>query len=261
MIREKKIYCGNKYMEVDIYPISKPGAGPRKRSKREKLSPPKQRNLNDKNAKRYLMLLMNTNFGESDLHVTATYAKLPETIEEGIKEITNLIRRIVHKRKRQGLSPLKYILITEYSTGKDGVKPTRLHHHLIMNTGLDRDELEELWRRPKKKGQKIGDRIGYINADRLKPDDFGLEALARYLTKNPNGKKRWSTSQNLEKPEYRNNDHKYTHRQVERIVQSEIDNQIYWAKQYPGWAVNECKPVYNDITGWSIYIKLRRIIQ
>lgn len=257
--REKKIYCGKQYMEVDIYPQTKAGTLPRGRRKKKQVSAPKQRNLNDKNAKRYFTQLFNTNFGECDLHVTCTYGKLPDTIEEGEKEATNYIRRIAHRRKKEGLPPLKYILITEYKTGEDGTTPVRMHHHIVMNGGLDRDAVEELWRKPRKKGEKKGERIGFVNADRLKPDDSGLEALARYLMKNPKGKKRWSSSQNLERPEYRINDRKYTRRQVERIVRDEIDNQDYWQKKYPGWTLTKCKPEYNEITGWAIYLKLRKV--
>lgn len=258
LIREKKIYCGKQYMEVDIYQTAVVTTKSKGRGKKEKVSAPKQRNLNDKNAKRYFTQLVNTNFGADDLHVTATYAQVPETIEEAEREAANYLRRISHRRKREGLSPLKYILVTEYSTGKGSEKPTRIHHHIIMNGGLDRDIVEDLWRKPRKKGQKEGERIGFANADRLKPNDYGLEALARYLTKNPNGKKRWSSSQNLDKPTCRTNDGKYTRRQVERIVQDEIDNQEFWAKKYPGWDLTECKPEFNEITGWAIYLKLRK---
>lgn len=258
VIREKKIYCGKKFLEVDIYPLANNPPRPKGRAKKEKVSAPKQRNLNDKNAKRYFGQLVNTNFGEGDLHVTVTYAKVPETVEEAEKEATNYLRRIAHRRKRNGLPPLKYILVTECNSGKSGGRPVRIHHHIIMNAGLDRDTIEDLWRRPRRKGQKKGDRIGFANADRLKPDDHGLEALARYLSKDPGGKKRWSSSQNLEKPTCRTNDHKYSRRQVERIVRNEVDNQTFWRKMYPDWDLTECKPVYNEITGWAIYLKLRR---
>ncbi len=255
-VREKKIYCGKQFMEVDIYPLTQVGSIPKKRGKKEKVSAPKQRNLNDKNAKRFFVQLINTNFGANDLHVTVTYAELPETVEAAEKEATNYIRRLAHRRKREGMPPLKYVLVTEYSTKAD--KPTRIHHHIIMSGGLDRDTVEDLWRRPRKRGQKQGDLIGYVNADRLKPNDYGLEALARYLSKEPAGKKRWSCSQNLQRPECRTNDSKYTRRQLERIVRDEIDNQTFWRRLYPDWDLTECKPAYNELTGWAVYLKLRR---
>lgn len=265
-IREKKIYCGEQYLEVDIYSYSdsqKEVSRRGKRAKKEKVTEPKQRNLNDKNARRYLTQLANTNFNEEDLHVTATYKDkfLPETIEEAEKEVTNYLRRISYRRKKDGLPPLKYILVTEYSTEKDNEKPIRIHHHIFMNGGLDRDVVEDLWCKRKQKGQKKGERIGFINADRLQPDENGVAALCAYLTKNPKGKKRWSSSQNLEKPWSRTNDYKYSRREVEKIAKNPPDVS-YWERKYQGYTlVNNdyaLKAEYNDYTGWSIYLKLRR---
>jgi hypothetical protein len=234
---------------------------PGRRAKKEKVSAPKQKNLNDKNAKRYFIQLANTNFGEEDFHVSVTYSPKykPDTIEEAEKEAANFLRRIAYQRKKQKLPPLKYILVTEYATKKNDQKPIRIHHHFFVNGGLPRDTIEDLWRKPRRKGQKKGDKIGYVNADRLQPDDFGLEALARYLMKNPNGKKRWSCSQNLDKPRRRDNNSKYTRRQVEIMAREDSGNTQYWLKQYPGWCLTESKPEYNEITGWSIYLKFRKL--
>jgi hypothetical protein len=266
--REKKIHCGDEYLEVDIFPYSdnqqqasrnKRG----KRSKKEKESESKQKNLNDKNARRYLTQLANTNFSVRDLHVTATYSNkfLPDTIEEAEKEISNYLRRVNYKRKKEGLPPLKYIIVTEYSTKRNEEKPTRIHHHIFMNGGLDRDAVEELWCKRRQKGQKKGERIGFINADRLQPDENGVAALCTYLVKNPNGKKRWSSSQNLEKPWSRTNDHKYSKREIEKIAKNPPDVD-YWEKKYPGWTlVNNdyaLKMEYNEVAGWYIYLKMRR---
>ena len=72
-IREKKIDCRN-YREVDIIPRTDDAerAAKGKRGKRQKVTEPKQRDLNDKNARRYLVQLGNGNFGAGDLHVTCT---------------------------------------------------------------------------------------------------------------------------------------------------------------------------------------------
>ena len=69
--REKKIYSG-KMLEVEIYPITfQDRKQPRK--KKEKTSEVKQKNLNDKNARKYLIRSINTNFTDDDLHITNTY--------------------------------------------------------------------------------------------------------------------------------------------------------------------------------------------
>lgn len=259
-IREKKIYCGDKYLEVDIIPRTEDKRVRRgKRSKKKVLTAPKQKRLNDKNATRYFIQIMNSNFDRGDLHITATYdnKELPATLEDAEREVRNYIRRIDYRRKKEGLSPIKYILVTEGKTEKDGKKPTRIHHHIIMNKGLDRDAVESLWSRRRRKGEKEGKRIGFVNADRLQPNEFGLEAVARYLSKNPQGKKRWTGSHNLIKPEQRNNDNKYKSKRkfVDAIKN---DDKEYWERQYPDYWLTQSKAVYNDFTGWSMYLKLRK---
>lgn len=267
--REKKIFCGNDFLEVDIFSRTVEQEKKIKGKKRKKEyvpSPPKQVNLNDINARRYFTQLANANFSEKDLHFTLTYSKkyLPKSIEDAEKEIYNYLRRVSYRRGKEGLPALKYILITEYSTGDNEEKPTRIHHHIFMNGGLERDRVESLWCKKQKKGQKQGyevEFIGYINADRLKPDENGLAALCEYLTKSPNKKKRWSSSQNLVKPWSRDNDGKYSRKQVEKLCKEPPDS-AFWEKEYKGYRLinNEYgwKPVYNEITGWALYVKLRR---
>lgn len=267
-MREKKIYCGDHYREVDIYSYTdaqKKASSRGKRSKKVKESEPKQKNLNDKNARRYFTQTANLNFGSDPdaLHVSATYSAryLPATIEEAEKEVTNYLRRVQYRREKEGLPPLKYMLVTAYSTGKDGKKPVRIHHHIIMNGGLDRDTVEELWRKRKRKGQKKGDRIGFCNADRLQSDENGISALCNYLVKQAAGKKRWSSSHNLERPTSRTNDGRWNHRQIERIAKEQPGRE-FWERKYPGWTLTDnvygVTYEHNDFTGWSIYLKLRK---
>ena len=142
-IREKKIFCGDHYREVDIFGYTtaqKNAAARGKRSKKVQESEPKQKNLNDKNARRYFVQLGNLNFGDDPeaLHVTATYSAkhLPRTVEAAEKEVSNYLRRVAYARKKEGLPPLKYILVTAYTTARNSGKPTRIHHHIVMNGGL-----------------------------------------------------------------------------------------------------------------------------
>lgn len=66
--REKKTDCGD-YREVDIIPRTNHAekAVKGRRGKKKKVTEPKQRDLNDKNAKRYLVQLGNGNFGYNKL--------------------------------------------------------------------------------------------------------------------------------------------------------------------------------------------------
>lgn len=266
-IREKKIYCGKSYREVDIfqYTDAQYRATRRTRSKKVRESEPKQKNLNDINARRYFIQLGNLNFGDDPdaLHVSATYSPkyLPATVEDAEREATNYLRRISYRREKEGLPPLKYLLITSYTTKRNSDTPVRIHHHIVMNGGLDRDVVEELWRKRKRKGQKKGDRIGFCNADRLQADENGIAALCVYLVKQSGGKKRWTSSQNLERPTSRTNDGKYNRRQIEKWAR-ERPGREFWEKKYPGWTLTDedygIEYKYNDSTGWSIYLKLRK---
>ena len=156
-IREKKTDCAN-YREVDIIPRTEAAeqATRGKRGRKRKSNAPKQKDLNDKNAKRYLVQLGNGNFSIGDLHTSCTYSEenLPGTVEEAEKIVTNYLRRIAYRRNKLGLEPLKYILVTEYKYTKDGQSIKRIHHHIIMNGGLDRDDVEMMWQKEEEQRPK-----------------------------------------------------------------------------------------------------------
>jgi len=121
--------------------------------------------------------------------------------------------------------------------------------------------VEDLWRKRRRKGQKQGDKIGFINADRIQPDENGLAALCQYLTKNPNGKRRWNSSQNLIKPTQRTNDHAYSRKRVAEIAKNPPPPS-FWEKRYNGYTPiggdYGFKTQYNDQTGWAVYLILRK---
>lgn len=266
-IREKQVYCGKHYREVDIYSYTdnQSQAVTKKRSKRRKVSEPKQRNLNEKNARRFFIQQAIMNFGHlpGSLHVSLTYSGkyLPRNVEEAEKEARNYLRRIQYERKKEGLPALKYMLVTASIFDRQTGEPVRIHHHIIMDGGLDRNTVESLWRKRKRRGQKEGDRIGFCNADRLQADENGIAALCSYLSKQAGGKKRWSSSRNLERPDYRLSDGKFTYRQVEKWAREHPERE-FWERKYPGWTLtNEDYGVsyqYNELTGWAIYLKLRK---
>lgn len=243
--REKKIYAGS-ILEVEIYPISKQERN-HSRKKKEKESLTKQKNLNDKNARKHLIRLINTNFTDKDLAVHLTYSdkEIPESEEQARKDVANYLRRIKHYRKKNGLEDLKYIAVIEYKDKEEG-KNIRLHHHLIIS-GMDRDKAEELWGK------------GRANADRLKADEFGYEAIGRYITKDPKGNKRWTQSKNLKQPIVKVNDFKYSKKKVNEVAKSQGDK-ILLNKMYPEYLLNDYKADVNELTGYTyLYIKMRKI--
>ena len=293
-VREKKIYCGADYLEVDIFnytKIEEENARRGKRSKKEVDSTLKQVDWNEANSRRRFTQLVNTNFGAGDIHLTLTYNErnLPSTVEGAEKEQRNFLRRVAYKRKMAGLPPLKYISIPACTFKADGVTPARIHHHIIMNGGLGRDEIEDLWRKRRERKHPKGEKIGYANADRLQPEENGLAALCEYLAKQAGGKKRWSSSQgleqpipevkdpdtpprerisrigtaaSLERPWSRTNDHSFSRKEVRKIAAAPPPA-AYWERRYPGYTLMGgdygFKAVYSESRGWALYIKLRRI--
>lgn len=247
--REKKIYSGN-MLEVEIYPISFQERKQNRR-KKERESLPKQRNLNDKNAKKHLIRLLNTNFTDKDLSVTLTYDEdnLPKSEIEARKDVVNFLRRVKHYIKKNNLPELKYIAVIEYKEQKEGKKSIRIHHHIVMSGYISRDKVEEIWKK------------GRANADRLKCDEFGYEGLARYISKDPKGNKRWTQSRNLKQPIIKVNDFKYSRRKIDKLAKCQGDRTIF-ESLYKGYAYRDYKVSVNDITaGTYLYIKMQKFIK
>lgn len=264
-VREKVIHCGKNFIAPEIYPYSgtqQLSVG-RKRGRKVSETAPKQKNLNDRRAKRYLIQLANTNFGAGDLAVHLSYAPehLPENEEEAKKIVANYLRRVARERKKRGLSPLKYLHVTQVGRKKNGTH--RLHHHIIMNGGLDRDTVESLWWKVKGTKEREPVMYGWANADRLKPNEKGIANIAGYMVQDSAGKKHWTQSQNLEKPWHRApNDTKYTRRQLDKIAKLPEDSEEFrgfWEKKYRGWELVDCEKSYNEQTGWYFYLTMRRI--
>lgn len=244
---EKKIYSGE-LMEVEIYPIYPSGREMPGRKDKSKDSSKAQKNLNDKNARKNFVRLVNANFTQEDIAVHGTYRddEMPCTEKEVRRDITNYIRRIKNRRKRHGLPSMKYIYVIECKVSKrTGI--LRWHFHMIMSA-IDRDIAERLWRK--------GD---WVNSKRLQPNDFGFEALARYMVKDPQGSRRWSGSKNLKKPFIRQRDNAITRLGAQRMATKHVDDREYFEKKYKGYRFLVCDPVFNEINGhWYISISMRR---
>ena len=247
-IRQKVIHCGKQnrktdYIEVDIFPYTESDRSRRKR--KEILSSPKQQNLNDKNARRRLMQIVKSNFKQEDYYISPSYSSknLPETIEDAEHQVQLYLRRLKTRYKKEGLE-FKYIFITEHG-GKKG----RIHHHILIPGGLDRDEIEKCWR------------LGRCNVKRIQEDENGIEALANYLTKDPAGKKRWKSSQGLVRPWVTTSDDKYSRRMIDKMANMPPDCEevkTFWERKFPEYVLYECQNYFNKETArWSIYLKMR----
>ncbi|WP_326511373.1 rolling circle replication-associated protein [Clostridium intestinale] len=248
--REKKFYLGStrKYLEVEHFPISFKERSKRRKDKKKETIP-KQKNLNDKNAKKYLIRIINHNFTDKDLiaHLTYIDKYLPKSEEEARKDIKNYLLRVRRWRKKNGIKEeLKYIAIIEYRDQVEGKKAIRIHHHVIIND-MDRDILEDLWKK------------GRANVDRLQADEYGYEALARYVTKDPQGKKRWVPSKNLKPPIPDINDFRFSKKKIVEMSKTPEDREMF-ERLYPGYFLTKCSVEVNKETSEIyIYLKMRKL--
>lgn len=240
MYVEKAIYSG-KMLEVEVH---KTFAIEKKkyRKPRRKKTKEKKQVINEINAKKNLIRLINTNFTERDLAVTLSYSKdtLPNDLEGARKDFNNYIRRVKWHLEKKGLPVPKYIGVIEY-----GEKNKNLHHHLIISGDIDRDVLEKLWTKKKK---------GRANSRRLQEDDFGFEGIAKYMLKSPQGKKRFSRSNNLKKPVVKLNKYKYTRKKVWDLAHSQGGCEL--EDEFLGYKMCDFKAFVDETLG-LIFIKAK----
>lgn len=196
--RCKTIKSGD-MLECEIYPIWNRSY---LRRAKLKISREEQKNLNNKNRRKKIVRLVNTNFTKKDMWLTVTYDKEhnPQDLDEAQKNVRNYLRKIKRRDK-----DVKYLYVTE---GKKNSK--RFHHHIFISTKLSRDEIENLWQYGARK-----------EAHRLQPDEFYLTGIAIYTTKAIKNKNQWGYSKNLKQPKITTADTKLTKRQAQKITEDE----------------------------------------
>lgn len=185
----KEIRSGTQ-LECEIYPKFDKQSEIPIEYRRKKDNRKAMKNLNDKNARKYVERLINANFTDSDLWITFTYddAHLPEDIEDALDYFKKFLRRVNYKRKKKGLPKAKYIYVTEY----DPHSKIRFHHHLVMDGLMSMDEVEACW------GMRSRNELR-----RLTADDSGYSGIANYITKQKRklNERRWNSSSGLKKPD------------------------------------------------------------
>jgi Holliday junction resolvase RusA-like endonuclease len=239
-----RIIKSGRQLELEIYPLWNDYDENRKA--RRATTREAQKNLNDKNAKLRVQRLIDANFTSEDICITLSYKGSSPDEKTARRDIRNYLRRVKDYREKNGLPELKYIYVIEY-LHEGSKKNKRIHHHVIMS-GMDRDVAEELW-----KGK------GWANTRRLQPDDNGLVALAKYITKAPNGGKRWASSRNLLEPEVKVNDTKISRRKVEQMVfDFENKPREIFEKLFPDYSFNDCTIKRSEfVAGAYIYARMR----
>ena len=242
-------------IDAEVFPVfGRNQRGDLRRAK-SRITREAQQRANDERSRIHLIQLVECNFTEKDVSLTLTYdgqAPEPERVD---KDIRNFIGRVKRARAKAGLGELKYI----YAIGGDempaaGYSGKRPHVHMIMNGGMDRDELERIWGK------------GRANADRLQPRDEGLGGIATYFTKQKQdrpekpGVKKWRGSRNLKQPVRRSRDARMPNGRVKRIARDfRNEAKEVMEKLYPGYTLQDCQVRYSDVID-GVYIRcvLRR---
>ena len=237
-------------LECEIYPVFGREETQKARAAKKNITPEKQKRLNDERARRHLIQLADANFTDKDIHLTLTY-RAEATLEQCKKDVRNFLLRVKRYREKKGIGELKYIYTIE---GKQelvkGLPVSRIHVHMLMNGGVDRAFLEEMWA------------LGYANADRLQPTERGLEEIASYIIKEScrSGGRKYCASRNLKQPIRRTTDAKTSNRVVKAIahdIRNEAKEQT--EKMYPKYQYVDCKVYYSDqLDGVYIRVLMRR---
>ena len=243
-IKSRNEKSGAEMLESMVYP-SFPNREDIPKTEKKRETGQAQKNLNDKNARRYLIRLANINFSKGDIWATFGWDddNMPENEERAEKDIKNFIARINYRRRKAGLENAKYI----YIPAIDGY--ARPHFHiLISGDGMDRDELEDLWTKCERK-----------NTRRVKPDDdFLITGIATYITQNPHGTKRWRSSKNLKKPDAPTRSYrKFSRKKVNGMVRDFEELKAQMEKAYPGFKFLDAEVKHNDkVAAFYIYARM-----
>lgn len=265
----EKIYRTGDYLDIQLFPVfNKANA---RRKKRSKPTSEMQAKLNQRNAERALTRILNENFGEEDISVTLTYSAkdLPESFEDAERDAKNFLRRVKRLRAKKGLEEIKYVLIPG---------PGRFHFHIPMNGGLGDKELQKLWP------------YGYCNIIHFQLNENGIEGHARYIAKQfeesddpdifdmfdineetgevtevqsaegrgqrKKGKRRYSCSKNIIRPEAEEKDGRISAAKVEEIATVDSESRRVFEKLYPGYCLSDVRPYYNEENG-GYYLEIR----
>jgi len=282
MQREQKTTSGP-LLEIDFYPVFEDGRRIPTRAPKTKPTSAQQKKYNDTQATKKFIRLANANFDNTDflMHPTYSPSKSPQTEQEARRDIVNYLRRVKTrraselralnkslaeaaaasealpnneylkqsieelKRKIKKLEePFRYIYVIEKQVYKTGSRAglANYHFHLFITGGLNSKVLESMW--------KNGSRS---NCNNFQPERFGPEAAAAYMSKDPQGSKRFSYSRNLKQPKKKAKDGRLTRRGVERLAKLRVDDRAYWENRYKGYRFLRCYARCNPYNGhWYV---------
>ena len=237
-------------IDAEIFPVFGVGQKKALRRARSQQTSKAQQIANNERSRIKLIQLVEANFTEDDLAIGLDYAGQEPTTEKVDRDLKTFFEKVRRRRRKYGLPELKYICaIGGDEMPSAGYSGTRPHAHVIMNGGIDRDELEKMWGH------------GHANTHRLQPRDEGLGGISVYFTKQmqdrppKKGVRKYRTSKNLIHPVPKGRDVKIANSRVRRIAY-DFDNQAkaVMEKLYPGYVLQKCSVRYSDIVP-GVYIR------
>ena len=221
-IREKKVRFGDGFLDVDLFERDDGQISCLQRAVRKKVTPPHIIAANDRHSRNLLRELVIHNFGTGDYYLTPTYRDEPPSLEEAQRELNNYINRLKRLYSRHGVE-FKAIYVTEGGREKQDGSHTRVHHHIVCNAGVPREEIEAAWSRKPRKGQTV--KRGFCNSRVIQPaaDERGCEAIAEYIAKSRTktlgkGVRRWNATRNIKRPTVTIMDNKMSRRATEGFI-------------------------------------------
>ena len=191
---ERRIYCGE-MLEMKRYygtnggrPLGSKKTGECKSSDE----------LNDAQSWRKLYRLTACNFSRKngDMCITLTFRNWVDK-KTAVKAYEKFLRQLRTLRKKRGLEELKYIIVKEEQSG-------RQHAHIILNSGIELKELDELWGHAKvwasilEEARRYKELAAYL-LKQHKPRR-GSESEENAKAPRQKGQRRWTCSRNLQKP-------------------------------------------------------------
>ena len=260
-IRKRFRHCGkygesSAFAQVSYFPYSEPSTPRKGRQRKYQVSTPRQRELNNKRAVRYLEALVHSNFGEGDILASLSYSDeyQPKDEKEAKRLFGNFIGRLNYRLHKLGMENVKWVSVIER-----GKKSGRFHHHALLKCGLDRDTIEEIWG------------YGYGNTKRLQNDcRKGLLEVVHYIAKDsktieqrPQNTRKWDSSKNLIKPWDTVNDNprmmsgkKY--RQMKELGESTEDMRRIIEADNPGYELIDVEKEFREeFSAWYFFCRLR----
>ena len=224
-------YESGDYMDCVLYPRYKRFNQPKTRNKKYRVTREIQVKLNQRNAEMKFTRLVHSNFTPADIAFHATYGVDRNDVERVRKDIKAFVRKVRTLHRKLSLEKLKYVYCTEI--GDNG----RVHIHMIMSGGIERDTLETIWK-------QCGG--GYANADRLQFENDGLRGLCNYMVKRRDFYRRWTPSRNLIKPEPI--EQRITHKEVIQAVKAAQSSNPHehFEELYKEWELTVLPEIYTS---------------